>query len=247
MSGLWATFSREVKAFFYAPLAYVLLFAVLITNGYVFLLIVSYLNDPRSGGGRPLDLFFGGTWLFWVVQLFIGAILTMRLISEERKSGSLELLMTAPVKEEEVILGKYLAALTFFVFLWLPTLGYALLIEAYSEVDWGTVAAGYLGILGIGALFLAIGLLCSALARNQVVAAMVTFALTFIFFLCIGFLEGLVNDPGLKDALGYLNVLQHMADFGRGIIDTRRVVYYLSMIAFLLFLSSRALEAKKWR
>jgi ABC-2 type transport system permease protein len=170
----------------------------------------------------------------------------MRLLSEERRSGSLEILMTAPVTETQVVIGKYLAALAFYLVLWAPTVLYAVIVASYSELDWGPLASAYLGVLGIGALFLSIGLFASGISRNQIVAALVGFALVFALFI-LGLLEFLVNAPSARQVLSYLNLIQHMEDFSKGIVDTRRLVYYLSSTAFFLFLTSRALAANKWR
>lgn len=246
MKAVLATFNRELRAYFFSPLAYVVLFFFLVINGFVFAMIISFLNDPRSPAGRPLDLFFGGTLFFWILLLFIAPVLTMRLLSEELRSGSIEVLMTAPVTEGQVVAGKYLAALAFYLFLWLPTLAYAGVVAHYSEVDWGPILAGYLGILGIGALFLSVGLFASAMTRSQLLAAIITFAL-LIFFFSFGLLENLVNNEGVREAFGYLNLWNHMDEFAKGIVDTRRLVYYLSGTLFFLFLTSRALEDRKWR
>jgi len=145
-----------------------------------------------------------------------------------------------------VVAGKYLAALTFYTFLWFPTLAYGLIVAFYEKVDWGPVASGYLGVLGIGALFLAVGLFASALSRSQLVAAIITFAL-LVFLFSFGLLENLVNNETAKQAFGYLNVWNHMDDFAKGIVDTRHLVYYLSATLFFLFLTARALEDRKWR
>ena len=244
MKGMLATLRRELRAYYFSPLAYVIATFLLLINGVLFAIIVSYLSDPRYPGGRPLDLFFSMSWL---ILLFGTPFLTMRLLSEERKSGSIEVLMTAPVTEAHVVVGKYLAALAFFASLWLPTLAYAVIVAYYSELDWGTLAAGYLGILGIGALALSIGVFASAMSKNQIVAAVVTFALLFVFFFVFGWTENLVNSTALKQAFGYLDVLAPLQDFAKGIVDTRTLVYYLSTTVFFLFLTARALEAKKWR
>ena len=212
----------------------------------MFWLIVSYLNDPSAGAGAPLELFFGQTIFFWLVLLFVTPVLTMRLISEERRSGTIEVLMTAPVTSGQVVTGKFLAAFLFYAFLWSPSLVYVGVIQYYSEVDWGPVAAGYLGILGIGALFLAVGVLGSAFSRNQIVAAVTTFAVLILLF-TFGLLADLVNQPILKEAFDYLNLWQHMGDFAKGIVDTRRLVYYASVGFLFLFLAARVLEARKWR
>ncbi len=247
MNGIWANLVRELRAYFFSPLAYVVLTLLMLINGFVFTLIVSFLNDPRaSGAAAPLQLFFGQTLFFWLVLLFVAPVLTMRLVSEERRSGTIEVLMTAPVTETQIVVGKYLAALTFYVFLWLPTLVYAGVIAYFSELDWGPVASGYLGVLGIGALFLSIGTFASTLSRSQLVAAIATFTLLMPLFV-FGLLESLFNSELLKTAFGYLNLWQHMDEFAKGIVDTRRLVYYVSASVFFLFLASRALEARKWR
>ena len=246
MNGILASFLRELKAYFYSPLAYIVMTMLLLINGFVFWLIISFLNDPRAQIGAPLELFFGQTIFFWLVLLFVAPVLTMRLLSEERRSGTIEVLMTAPVTEGQVVIGKYLAALLFYIALWAPTLVYAGIVAYYGEVDWGPVASGYVGIVGIGALFLAAGTFASSLAKNQLVAAIGTFAILVVLF-TFGLLENLINNETLRQAFDYLNLWRHMDDFGKGIVDSRRLVYYLSATVFFLFLSARALETKKWR
>ena len=171
----------------------------------------------------------------------------VRLLAEERKSGSIEVLMTAPVTEGQVVLGKYLGVLVFYLFLWLPTVLYTLILSAYAEVDWGPIAAGYLGVVGIGALLLAAGLFASAVVADQLVAAILAFALMVPLVFGGLLLELLVDAPWLQDVLAYVNVIQHQQDFAQGIVDTRRLVYYLSATVFFLFLASRSLEGNKWR
>ncbi|MDH3255586.1 MAG: ABC transporter permease [Acidobacteriota bacterium] len=241
-----ATLQRELQAYFLSPLAYVVLTVFLLINGFVFWLIVSFLSDPRAAFGAPLELFFGQTFFFWLVLLFVVPVLTMRLISEERRSGTIEVLMTAPVTEGQIVIGKYLAAMLFYMALWAPTVVYALVIDRYGELDWGPVAAGYLGVVGIGALFLAVGVFATTLTRSQLVAALITFLILMPLF-TFGLLESLTNSATLKEVFGYLDVWQHMDEFGKGIVDTRRLVYYVSASLLLLFLAARSLELKKWR
>jgi ABC-2 type transport system permease protein len=243
MRAVLATYGRELRAYFFSPLAYVVLFFFLVVNGIIFLNLISFLNDPRAAGGPPMGFFFNASWLMLII---LGPVLTMRLVSEELRSGSIEVLMTAPVTEGQVVAGKYLAALTFYMFLWLPTVAYAGLIASYEDVDWGPVMAGYLGVFLVGALFLAIGLFASAMTRSQLVAAMMTAALLFLLFL-VGLFEELVNNEAMKAALGYLNIWSHINELAKGIVDTRRIVYYVSGTLFFLFLATRALEDKKWR
>jgi ABC-2 type transport system permease protein len=247
MRGLLATFDRELRAYFVSPLGWAVLTIVLLINGGVFWVLVSFLSDPRApASATPMEYFFGQTIFFWLVMLFVAPVLTMRLLSEERKSGTIEVLMTAPISEGQVIAGKYLAALAYYLALWLPSLIYAVILAAYSEVDWGPVASGYLGVLGIGALFLSIGVFASSISRNQIVAALSTFAMLMVLF-SFGLLEGLFQGEVVKQTLGYMNLWQHMEEFSKGIVDTRHLVYYVSVTLFFLFLSARSLEAKKWR
>jgi ABC-2 type transport system permease protein len=246
VKGALATLTRELRAYFFSPLAYAILTLFLLVNGFIFWVIVSFLSDPRARIGAPLELFFGQTVYFWLVLLCIVPVLTMRLLAEERKSGTIEVLMTAPVTETQVVLGKYFAALLFYLCLWLPTLVYVAIIARHADVDPGPVAAGYLGVLGVGALFLAVGVFASSVARNQIVAAVLTFALLVLLF-SFGLLANLVTGEVLKKAFAYLDLWQHMDDFAKGLVDTRRVVYYVSGSAFFLFLATRALAANKWR
>lgn len=245
MRAILATFARELRAYFLSPLAYVVLFFFLLVNGFIFTVIVSYLNDPRAVAAKPLDYFFTSFW--WMILLVVVPVLTMRLLAEERQSGSIEVLMTAPVSEEQVVIGKYLGSLAFYAFLWLPTVAYAVILGAYTEVDWGPVASGYLGFLLIGALMLAVGIFASSLTPNQLVAAIIAFAILLLLVLGTALLGGLVEDPVAQDILEYVDLMSHQEDFAKGIVDTRHLVYYLSGAVFFLFLTSRTLENNKWR
>jgi ABC-2 type transport system permease protein len=241
-----ALISRELVAYFSSPLAYVVLTAFLFFNGLVFWMIAAFLNDPRTQAMAPLKLMFGGTIYFWLFLLFLVPVITMRLLSEERRSGTLEVLLTAPVTEAQVVLAKFIAAFAFYLFLWVPTLTYVAILASYSSIDLRTVAAGYLGIALLGLLFTAVGMLTSALSRNQIVAAIFGFAILVVLF-SVGLLEQLATAPALKSALGYMNLWNHMDDFSKGLVDTRHVVYTVSLAGLFLFLATKALEAKKGR
>lgn len=244
MKAILAIWTRELRAYFVSPLAYIVLFFFLVIYGAIFGFIVSYLNDPRSAVGRPLDFFF--TFLWYFLLPILAPLLTMRLLAEERGTGSIEVLMTAPVTEDQVVLGKYLGALTFYLFLWLPTVLFAVILRSYSEVDWGPVASGYLGFFLIGALFLSIGLFTSSLTRNQLIAAMICVAALLALTLGPELLGNLIDTAWLKDSLGYLNLIDHQEDFAHGIVDTRQLVLFLSGSAFFLFVTARTLENNKW-
>ncbi|HUK13665.1 MAG TPA: ABC transporter permease [Thermoanaerobaculaceae bacterium] len=246
MRKLLALVHRELISYFSSPLAYVVLTAFLFVNGYVFYLIVAYLNDPRTPPMAAFKLLFGGTIFFWLTLLFVLPVTTMRLLAEERRTGTLEVLLTSPVSEAQVVLGKFLAAFVFYLFLWAPTLVYVAILAHYSKLDPLPVLAGFLGIALLGVLFLSIGTFTSALVRNQIIAAILAFAVLVIIF-SIGLVENLASAAALKGALSYMNLWEHMDDFGKGIVDTRHVVYNLSLAGLFLFLATKALEASKGR
>jgi ABC-2 type transport system permease protein len=240
---LVAIVKREFLAYFVSPLAYVILTAFLLINGYVFYLIVMALNAPETPRTALMSLFFTSVF-YWIFMMIVSSVISMRLLSEERRSGSIESLLTAPVSEGTVVVGKFFGGWCFFLFLWLPTVIYPFLLARYGSLDWGPIASGYLGIALVGALFISAGTFASSLTKNQIVAAVIGFVIILAIFL-VGIFKDFVNDPRLRDALGYLNLLEHMEDFARGIVDTRRLVYVGSTVAFFLFLATRALDANK--
>jgi ABC-2 type transport system permease protein len=238
-----ATYLRELRAYFLSPLAYVVAFFFLAVNGLLFALMITQLSQPGAASMAPMGIFFGSTWLLLIV---LGMILPMRLFSEELRSGSIEVLMTAPITEGQVVAGKYLAALSFFALLWASTLGYVGILAHYGEVQWGPIAAGYLSIVLIGALFLSVGTFASAMTKSQLIAAVVAFAILIVLFI-VGLLGQIVNGEMWKNAFSYLDISSHMDELGKGVVDTRRLVYYVTATLFFLFLTSRALEDRKWR
>jgi ABC-2 type transport system permease protein len=244
-----AIMGRELRGYFFSPLAWIILSLFLLVQGYSFYLLMLLLAQPDAPHGSPLQLFFGGTLLYWLFVIITISALTMRLLAEERRRGTLESVLTAPVNELELTLGKYLAALLFYAFLWLPTSLYIVMLSRLAgaqSITWGPVAAGYLGTMLVGAACLAVGLWASALTRSQIIAALLTFTLLSLLLL-LSPLGLYARQPTLKVILDYLNLFDHLDDFARGIVDSRRVVFYLSLIVFFLCLSVKTLEAKKWR
>ena len=247
MRKFWAIVRRELISYFSSPLAYIVMTAFLLMQGYIFYLIVSFLNNPSTQAMTPLRLFFGGTIFFWLFLLFVVPVITMRLLAEERRSGTLEVLLTSPVTEGQVVVGKFLAAMIFYIALWLPTSIYVLILGRHSEIDLGPVFAGYLGVLLLGFLFLAVGTFASTLTDNQLIAAIIAFAAMVVLF-SIGLVEQLlISSSAFKTALGYMNLWTQMDDFSKGIVDTRHVVYQLSVGILFLVLAAKSLEVKKWR
>ncbi len=243
MRKLFAIVGREWRAYFLSPLAYVILAAFLLMNGFIFTAILNFLNSPTAPKGQAFPLLFTNTY-FWIFNLFIVPIIAMRLFAEERKSGTLELLLTAPVSEATVVFGKFLGALGFFLTLWFPTLAYVAVLRWQTPIDLGPVAAAYLAVALIGGYFLSVGIFASTLTKNQIVAAIFTFAMLIPIF-SGGLLESMMNDPAKRDVFAYLNLWDHMDEFSKGVVDTRRIVYYLSATAFFLFLTTVSVSTKK--
>ena len=244
----WVTLKRELLGYFVSPVSYLVLALFVLVQGYGFFLLCQTLAKNQAATSAVLQYFFGGTFLYWLFLMFVVSVLTMRLIAEERQQGTLEPLLTAPVGEGAVILGKYLAALAFYGVLWLPTLVFPLLLRGYAgpgaALDPGPIAAGYLGTALCGASAIGIGLLCSTLSRSQMLAAVLSFVLLTLLLL-IGMLADLyAQSATVRQALLYVNLLQHMDELGRGIIDSRRVVLHVSLAAGTVVLAGRALRAR---
>jgi ABC-2 type transport system permease protein len=180
-----------------------------------------------------------------VVFLFLVPMLTMRLFAEEKRSGTMELLLTYPVRDSEVLAGKFLAAGALYAILLTLTLLYPGLVAYFARVEWGPMLTSYLGLLLIGATFLAVGLLISSLTENQIVAGFGTFGVLLALWV-VGW--GADSAGGtLRTVLQYLSVIDHLDSFTRGLVDTKDVVYYASIMVLALYLTLRSLESKRWR
>ena len=238
---------REIVTYFVSPVAYVVTTVWLVWCGLQFYLLAGvFASAPNlSASASPLSAFFGGSVLFFIPLLVFAPVLTMRLIAEERHTGTLETLLTAPITTADVVLGKYLAALVYWVGLWVPTLMYVWITSQFGHVDLGAVAASYLGVLGIGLYYMAIGLAMSALAKNQIVAALLTFMLLSGLF-AIGLLSFVDTFAQYRDAIDYISLWGHMQSFSKGIVDTRFLVFDLSVSGLFVYLAWRALDGRHW-
>jgi ABC-2 type transport system permease protein len=246
--GFFAIYKREVFSLFVTPLAWILLTVFLFVEGFHFFWIVrDAANQGAVAGGEtsPAQTFFGGTILLYLPLFFICPLLTMRIFSEERRSGTIEALLTAPVGTLGVVLGKYFATLTMYAALWLPTALYMVLLGRYGDVDMRTVGTGYLGIMLIGAGYHAIGTMTSALTSSQLVAAVIS-GLGIIGLFLFSFGE-YIFDPGTAhDLCSYVSVWSMMNEFSRGIIDSRRLVYVAALVLVPLFFTARTVESWRW-
>lgn len=236
---------KEIESNFYSPLSYIVLTLFLVLNGYSFLIALPTVQWNVSDA---ISYFLGISWLGWLCMLFIPPLITMRLLSEEKKSGTIEMLMTAPVSETQVVLAKFLSAFFFYVFLWAPSLIYIIIIKRYGAIpDNGVIVASYTGIFLLGASFIALGVFTSSLSGNQFVGAIMALVCNLLIFF-IPLISQVIKWEAMQRTLQQLWVLSHFEDsFSKGIIDSFHLVFYLGLTVFFLFLAVRSLEARKWR
>ena len=241
---------REVNAFFLSLTGYVVIASVLLLLGWSFTDMLNRLNlSPTSA---PLTELFYQTVYFWLILLVTAPVITMRSFAHEKFSGTYETLMTAPVSDLQVVLAKFTGTLLFYLLTWLPLLGCIVVVRYCTGervlLDPHTAATTFLGILLIGCLYMSLGCFASAMTRSQILAAMNSFALGLLLFL-VG-LPTLVPVPAADwagKAKAYISMSEHMGDFVRGVVDTRYVVFYLTLTAFFLFLTLKVVESRRWK
>ncbi len=231
---------REIESYFVSPIAYVVIAAYLVIMGILFSLIVA----GQPGAEASLRFVFGNVFSA-LVLIIVGPLLTMRLLAEEQRTGTLELLLTSPVRDWEVVIGKYLAGCVVFLAMLVPTVVYPLLIDRFSNPDRSIFISTYMGVILLGMAILSLGVLTSAMTQNQIVAAFLGLGLILVLTFT-QFLASVVGEP-LSGIFSYLGLFTHFFDFLRGIIDTRDVVYYLSVTVGALFLTTQVLTTRRWR
>lgn len=245
MIGFWAVFRRELFSLWVTPLAWVLLFVFLTLQGTSFFLLVDHFSKFADGSidQGPVQAYFASLFVP-VSLLLVCPALSMRSFAEERRSGTIEALLTAPVSAVSVVWGKYVASLVTYVLMWAPTLLYIVILRDTGVVDWPVVGSSYLAVLGIGAGYLAVGTLMSAMTKSQLIAMLLTtLALFGVFIIGIG---ERVFDPGvLLEVCRHVSVLGQLEDFSKGLVDSRRLVFDLSMVLLPLFLCVRVVDS--WR
>jgi ABC-2 type transport system permease protein len=247
MTNLVALTVRELKAFWYSPVAYVVGALFLLLQGFVFWWLMSILNDPSTDAGLSIgQIFFSPTFFSLASILIMVPLLTMRTFSEEKRTGTIEFLLTAPVTDAQVVIAKFLGAWLAYLMLWGATLVFFLILRTYTPFDWAPVLIGYLGMGLLGGVLVAIGVLASSLTRNQIIAATLCFVAVLLLFF-VGALDWFVRDPDARKLLQYCSLLDHLVDFAKGIIDTRPIVFYATLTALALFLTGRVLTSPRWR
>jgi gliding motility-associated transport system permease protein len=261
MKGLIAVYRREMGSYFVSPIAYIVVGLFLLVCGWFFYRILNYfiaqsvtaqMRSMQFGGGaQPMDVpalviqnFFG---IVSTIILFLLPMLTMGIYAEERKRGTMELLMTSPLTEFQIVLGKFLAALTLYGVMLAPTLIYLFIMASYAEpgIPWSVLWSGYLGLVLLGAVLVALGAFISSLTESQIIAGVATFAV----FLLLWVLDFGARDSSSSwgDVLQYLSILRHYDDFSRGVIDTANIIFYVSLAGVGVFLTQRSLDSMRWR
>jgi len=243
-----AVYRREMLSLWVTPLAWVLLVVFLILQGTIFYSIVVHFTGAADLAIEtgPIEAYFGQESVFLLMTLLlICPALTMRTFAEERRSGTIETLLTAPVTPGAVVLGKYAAVLSTYLGMWLPTLLYVVVLRRTGAIDWHTVASSYLGLLGIGSAYLALGTLMSAMSKSQLIALLLAIFAEFgLFVLGVG---EYVFEPGLlRDLCAHVSMSSQMDEMSRGIIDLRRLVFDGSVAATSLFVSARVVDSWRW-
>jgi len=253
MRNVLAIADREIRSYFASPIAYILIGFFLLPFGVFFYLYLdAFLKQgmqmAQYGGGSMSinqQVIRGVLQNASVVILFIMPMITMRTYSEEKRSGTIELLLTSPVTDIEIILGKFFGALGLYVTILFVTLLYMGILFYYGNPEWRPLVSGYLGLLLMGGAFIAIGLLISSTTNNQIVAGVVTFVV-FLLFWIVGWF-GDSAGPTIGPITRWLSITEHFDDFSKGIIDSKHVVYYLSLITFGLFLTSKSVDTERWK
>ena len=241
---------RELAAFFCSIAGYVIIAAVTLLTGLSFVMLMRNLGtDPFS---MPVTELFFNSSLFWFIVILATPIITMRLFALEKATGTYETLMTTPVTDFVVVAAKFTTAVVFYMVMWLPTLASLFIVRHFtnqtSALDAGTLWGMYLGIFLSGCLFLALGCFASALTRSQVVAAMISLAAGVVLFI-LAFLTQVVPavEQWQTQVLSCFNLFKQMEDFTRGVVDSRTVIFYVSLTFFFLFLTLRVVESRRWK
>lgn len=242
MRNILAMAQRELSAFFYSPIAYVVLFAFTFMVGLLFVFLTENFSPGSEASLR--DTF---NWLPPLLCVAV-PILTMRLLSEEYRSGTIETLMTAPISDMEVILGKYLGTLVFYLVMLGATLFYVVLLTFFGRPDFGLLLSGYVGLVLTGSLFVAIGLFFSSITRNQIIAALLgaffLLLLTILAWIIVQFADVKGTTRLILQMVSVMDRFQH---FNRGLVDLNNLVFFVGGTAFFLFLAVKVMESRRWR
>ena len=254
MRNALAIANKEFRSYFASPIGYILIGLFALLFGYFFYLyLMMFVRQSEQmmqfgggGGANVNQMMIRGLFQNTaVIILFVMPMITMRTYSEEKRSGTIELLLTSPITDLEIIVGKFLGALALYGAMLIVTMLYMAILFRIGNPEWRPIVAGYLGLLLMGGCFLAAGLFISSLTKNQIVAGMVTFAV-FLLLWVITWI-GSFSGPTIDQLTQYLSIIDHLDDFGKGVLDTTHIIYYLSFITFGLFLTAKSVDTERWR
>jgi len=236
MKNIFYIAQREIKSYFSSPVAYVLIAAFLLICGFLYVLILNITKTAEMG-----MLFHNMA----ITLLLLSPVITMRLFAEERRTGTIELLLTAPVTDIEAVVGKYFGAVFVYLVMLILTLHFPLFLFAFGNPDKGPIISGYLGLFLMGSSFLAVGVFTSSFARNQIVSAVFGFGLLLLLWLFSASAQ-IFSGP-IGSVIQYISIYEHFNNFTRGIIDTQDIIFYISFILIALFLAVKVIQNKKWK
>ncbi len=254
MSNIWIICRKEMKSYFSSPIAYGLMAFFALISGYFFymataIFVTRGLESQMMGRGQPMDV---NEWVIRpvlmnvsVIGLFMIPMITMRLFAEEKRSGTIELLVTSPVRDMEIILGKWFAALLMYGCILLTSMVNLGLLFAYGKPDWKPMLIAYLGLLLQGGCLLSIGTFLSTTTKNQIVAGVGTFAICLLLWV-LDWVSAFETSATSK-VISYMSVVTHFEPFSKGVLDTKDIIFYISVIFLGLFLTARSMESLRWR
>ena len=253
MTNILAIAQKELKSYFASPIAYVTIGLFALLFGYFYAVGLAFfvrqsMQVGQFGGAQAVNI--NQMMVRNVIQnvtilvLFLMPMVTMRTYAEEKRSGTIELLLTSPLTDFQIILGKFLGALALWAVMLVVSLIHIGVLFVYGNPEWKPIATAYLGLLLFGAGFISVGLFISSLTKNQIVAGMVTFAV-FLFLWIINWIGTFY--PAINGLTEYLSIINHFDDFSKGVVDTTHLVYYLSVVTFGLFLTAKSVDSERWR
>jgi ABC-2 type transport system permease protein len=254
MTNILAIAQKELRSYFASPIAYVVIGLWALLYGYFFASLLGYfvrqsMQMSQFGGAQPVNINEQMIRLLFqnvtILILFLMPMITMRTYSEEKRSGTMELLLTAPLTDLQIILGKFFGALGLYATMLAVTLIHVAILFIYGDPEWKPIATTYLGLLLFGGCFISVGLLISSMTKNQIVAGTISFGV-FLLLWIVDWM-GSFAGPTVSSVLTYLSVIGHFEDFTKGVLDTSHLIYYLSFISFGLFLTAKSVDTERWR
>jgi ABC-2 type transport system permease protein len=255
MSNVLAIANKELRSYFASPIAYIVIGLFALLYGYFFVTLLAYFirmsmqmgqfgQGPQSANVNQ-QLIRGLLQNVTILVLFLMPMVTMRAYAEEKRSGTIELLLTSPLTDFQIVMGKFLGALALWAIMLAVSLIHIGILFMYGNPEWKPIVTAYVGLLLLGGCFISVGLFISSLTKNQIVAGMVTFAVFLILWIITWI--GSFSGPTMDKLTSYLSIIDHFDDFSKGVIDTTHLIYYISFMTFGLFLTAKSVDSERWR